>query len=59
MELTNVTLDTLINAERMENVLPVSRNFHKRNFLLHTLTHTKIISKTSNDFITMTIKASC
>lgn len=44
MELTNVTLDTLINAERMENVLPVSRNFHKRNFLLHTHSHTQKLS---------------
>lgn len=59
MELTNIILHTLINDERMENVSPVSRNFHKRNFLLHTLTHTTIISKKSDDFITIPIKASC
>lgn len=56
MELTNVILDTLINDERIENVLPVSRNFYKRNF---PPTHTKIISKKSDDFIIIPIKASC
>lgn len=52
MKLTNVMLDTLTNDNRMEIVLPVSRNFHERIF---PPTHT--ISKKSDDFITIPIKA--